>query len=502
MPQKRNSSKAQGADALLAQIVGLLREMETPAYLVGGAVRDTLLRARFARGERPSHLWDLDFAVPNDGMRIARRLADALGAAYYALDDERDVGRVVWAGHQGETHIVDVARFQGPDLEADLAGRDFTINAMARDATHDFHQLIDPHEGRADLEAGQLRAVSDQSLRDDPVRGLRAVRLAAELGFEIEPRTQTLIQEAAPGLAEVSAERMRDELVKILSLPATADSLRRLDTLNLLAEILPEVTVLKGVAQTMPHRWNAYEHTLHTVAACEALLPLVGSPVHPDVPFPDQVANHLGIAVTGGHSRRLLLTLAALLHDVGKADTASVAPDGRARFIKHERVGAKMAAKALRRLRFAGAAVRLVETVVRHHLRPLQLAWQGVVSKRAIHRFFRDTGDSGVEIALLALADRRATLSSQVIDDHFATLQEAVRMLLDAYFNRQQTVVGQNPLLTGHDLIQRFGLREGPEVGRVLTALVEAQAVGQVTSRQQAEAWIRRTLSELGLVDE
>ncbi len=489
------SLKDKGSDPLLAQVIQLLQETGESAYLVGGAVRDRL------RTEKATLSYDLDFAVPGDGLRLARRIADALDAAFYPLDPERGVGRVVLVpkGEAGEDvspkgplrRVIDVARFQGTDLMADLAGRDFSVNAMAIDVTGPVPVLIDPHGGQADLQARRLRVVSDEAIFNDPVRGLRAVRLQAQLGFEVEVRTQTLIRAAAPGLTRTSAERIRDEFAKILSLPAVADSLRRLDELNLLFEILPEVVALKGLAQAGPHRRDAYEHTLQTVAALETLLPLNGTPLYPAVPFPDQVAGHLAEIVTDGYSRRLLLTLAAVLHDVGKRSTATVDPDGRVRFIGHESVGADMAADIVHRLRLGGEAVRWVEAIVRHHLRPLQLAWQGMLSKRAIHHFFRDVGDVGIDVTLLSLADHRATAGPDADDDQWPVLLDTARSLLDAYFNQRQVVVAPSPLLTGHDLIAQFELAQGPEIGRLLAALREAQAVGQVTSREQAEEWVR-----------
>jgi putative nucleotidyltransferase with HDIG domain len=486
------------SDTLLDRIVELMRDVGTPAYLVGGTVRDELLYARRV----PSRPYDLDLAVPGDGLRFARRIADAFGGAYYPLDPERGVGRAVLTDDGGRVRDVDVSHFQGPDLMADLAGRDFTVNAMAWELTQDSSEVIDPHGGQADLQARQLRAVSDRSIRADPVRGLRAVRLSAQLGFEIEPHTRRLIREAAPDLVGVSAERVRDELAKILSLPAATGSLRQLDALSLLGQVLPEVTALKGLAQTGRHRWDAYEHTLRAVAELEQLLPLDGAPLHPDVPYPDRVADHLAVALTGGHSRRLLLTVAALLHDVGKRATATIDDEGRVRFIDHERVGARMAADILGRARFSTEAQRLVETIVRNHLRPLGLTWAGVPSKRAVHRFFRDTGDAGVEVALLSLADNRATVgyqdagdSSPGADEH-QPLRETVRALLDAYFNRQETVVAPPPLLNGRDLIDRFGLEEGPAIGRLLAALREAQVTGEVTNREGAEDWIRHEIGD------
>jgi len=490
------------ADTLLAQILPLMRDMDTPAYLVGGTVRDQMLKAQPVAKGGPSRSYDLDFAVPGDGQRVARRIADVLGGAYYPLDPERDVGRAVFREERGRVRFVDVSRFQGPDLMADLAGRDFTINAMALDVTGDSPCLIDPHGGQVDLQTRQLRAVSHQSIRDDPVRGLRAVRFGAQLGFEIEAHTQQLIRDAAPYLADVSAERMRDELSKILSLSSTANSLRQLDVLNLLAQVMPEVTALKGLTQTGRHRWDAYDHTLHAVAEVETLLPLDAAPPHPDIPFPDQVADHLVIVRTGGHSRRLLLTLAALLHDVGKLDTATIDDKGQVHFISHEHVGAAMAADTLRRLRFSTDAQRLVEAIVRHHLRPLQLLWGGVASRKAIHHFFRDAGDAGVEVALLSLADNRATAGYDDADQssenahEYRSLLEIVTSLLDAYFNRQRTVVAPSPLLTGRDLIDQFGLKQGPAIGRLLVALQEAQATGQVTTREHAEQWVRRAVRD------
>jgi poly(A) polymerase len=167
------------------------------------------------------------------------------------------------------------------------------------------------------------------------------------------------------------------------------------------------------------------------------------------------------------------------------------------RFIGHDKKGAAMAAKAMRDLRFATDATRRVETMVRHHLRPLQLAWQGRVSKRAIYRFFRDAGDAGVDTALLALADQRATTGPDAGDEQYAALLETVGELLDAYFTQQGTVVTPPPLLTGRDLMRQFGLSEGPEIGRLLAALREAQAVGQVRDREEAEGWVRGRIGGL-----
>ena len=497
------------ADPLFKHILALLSAVGAPCYLVGGTVRDLLLSgfeaptiaspvpdnaaqaAEKAPGSAPTPpAWhDLDFSVPADGLRIARQLANQLGGAYYALDVQRDVGRVVL---RDPARVIDIARFQGDTLLADLAGRDFTVNAMAVNVTHHSWKLIDPHAGYADLQARRLRAVSGGAIEHDPVRGLRAVRLQAQLGFDIDTRTRQLIQCAAGQLTRISAERVRDEVMKILALPRMADSLRELDALGLLAVIIPELVPLKGMQQTGCHRWDAFEHTLRTVAALEDWLPVDGRAEQPELPYRQLVTHHLAAEMTGGYQRRTLLSLAALLHDIGKPPCASLDPDGRIRFLGHEQLGADMAAEVLGRLRLPRQVVRLVTTVIRHHLRPLSLAHQGIPSRRATHRYYRDLGDAGVEVALHALADLQATIGPPdggVVQ--WPALLSTVAWLLDTYFNRYRQIIAPPALLTGHDLVHHLGLKPGPHLGQLLAELQEAQAAGAVTTRAEAEAWAR-----------
>ncbi|MER3515310.1 MAG: hypothetical protein C4310_13710, partial [Chloroflexota bacterium] len=234
---------------LLERLRPLLAHSEV--YLVGGAVRDALLG-------RP--IRDLDFALAGDAIRLARTVADHLGLSFYILDAERGIGRVV-AGDE-ERMTLDFARFRGPDLAADLAGRDFTVNALALPATAtDLSELIDPLGGRQDLERRLLRATSDTAFRDDPVRVIRAVRLALQLGFTIESHTQALLRAAAGLVGQPAPERSRDELAHILAGPGVALALRQLDELGALAVLIPEIEALKGLAQPPPERQDVWGHT-------------------------------------------------------------------------------------------------------------------------------------------------------------------------------------------------------------------------------------------------
>ena len=505
-------------DPLLAQILQALRQVGTPCYLVGGAVRDWLLDLQpeastvplTAQTASPAHTCDLDFTVPAGGLRIARTVADELGAAFYPLDAERDVGRIVFGSHPGQTpRLVDIAAFQAPTLVDDLAGRDFRINAMAVDITRRPFSLIDPHGGQSDLQARVLRAVSDHAMLDDPVRTLRAVRFRAQLGFNIEAHTRHLVREAASQLTQVSAERVRDEFAKMLSLPGGADSVRQMDRLNLLPGVVPELASLKRMELPLfdGRRGDAFAHSLDTTAALEWMLPLDGTPPHSALPFPERMADYMAAETAGKYSYRLLLTVAALLHEIDRP--AAVIPGPQREIPPHPpasgdanasqgAANATLAAGVMRRLRFPNQAVQRVRTIIRYHQRPHDLAQQGTASRREIHRYYHEVGDTGVDVAILSLARYRATADSNDEDERWSALLKTATLLLDAFFNQHQTLVSPTLLLTGNDLVRELGLAPGPRVGQLLAALGEAQAVGEITDRQQALQWVRNQISDHG----
>jgi len=476
----------------------LAKERRGRVWPVGGGVRDALLG-------RPAHDWD--FAVDGDAMGLARTVADALGGAYFPLDAERDTGRIVLTAADGTQLELDFAALRGADLEADLLARDFTINALALDETG---TLIDPTGGKADLEVGCVRATSEWVFRDDPVRLLRAVRMEAELGFEVEPQTAVWIRRDAALLAISSAERVRDELARVMAAPSAALHLQRCDELGLLPHIMPELEALKGVTQSLPHRFDVWHHTLVTVDTLERVIAAVtGQEVGPrvlaDAPpaawgdlvrvlgqFAGDVMAHLAVEVSGGRDRALLLKLAALLHDVGKPSTWSQDEDGRIHFYDHEPKGARMAAARLRALRLGRDEVGRVRAMVRGHLRPAHLARVERVTRRAVYRYFRATGDAGVEVVLLSLADHLATWGPNLQEQRWARRLEVAETLLTHYFERHEETIAPPPLVTGHDPMAELGLAEGPEIGRLLEALREAQAAGEVRTRDAALALARQ----------
>jgi hypothetical protein len=180
-----------------------------------------------------------------------------------------------------------------------------------------------------------------------------------------------------------------------------------------------------------------------------------------------------------------------MLHDVGKPQTQTTASDGRLRALGHERAGAETAEAVLRRLRFSAREIRLVGTIVRHHMRPSWLLKSGPATRRAIYRFFRDTGDAGVDVVILALADQLATRGDTLTREHWRDYLGLARVMLDSYFRKSEEVVSPPPLVSGKDVMALLGLQPGPRVGEMLEAVREAQAEGRVCSREEALGFLR-----------
>lgn len=473
-------------------------------YLVGGSVRDILLG-------RVGH--DLDFVLPADGIRTARRVADQLKADFFPLDKERDTGRVLVTNPDGTRDLLDFATLRGGDLDADLRGRDFTLNAMALDLRT--MTLLDPLGGAADLRAKRLRACLPTSFADDPVRVLRGVRLAAAFGFKIEAGTRKAMRAAAFLLPRVSPERLRDELFHILEGPQPSASIRALELLGVLPHLLPELPALKGVEQPAPHVYDVWEHTLQVLAALEDVLTALAPGYDPESTgdlftgllvlrlgrYREQFAAHLSNSLNMDRSLRGLLFFAALYHDVAKPQTRTVEEGGRVRFLGHDELGAQMASARAHDFHLSGDEIERVRLVVRNHMRihyhtSRMAGEQKSPSRRAIYRFFRDSGAAGVDLILLALADLRATHGHTLTQETWAACLDVCRIFLENYWERPEEVVSPPRLVDGNDVIRELGLQPGPRVGQVLDAIREAQAMGNVSTREEALEFGMKWLEE------
>lgn len=470
------------------------------AYLVGGAVRDALL-------QRP--IRDMDFVVPQEGLNLARKVADALGGAYYPLDEARGTGRVVLIQADDSRLVIDFAEFQGADLEADLRARDFSINAMALNI-HQPDKLLDPLGGVADLRAKQLRACSERTFSNDPLRILRGVRLAAMFKFRITPDTRQQMRKAAGHLPNCSAERLRDEALHILGGARPATSIRALDILGCLKYVFPELESLKGVEQSPPHIKDVWGHTLDVIDNLEQVLAVLADAHDQELAanlqmglltlrlgrYRENIAAFMQAPFTPDRLQRPISFFAALYHDIGKPDTQRREETGRIRFFGHPEVGAEMIARRASDLRLSNAEIAHLRNVVQHHLRPMLLSQTGhSPTRRAIYRFFRQAGRAGVDVCLLSLADVLATYGPTLPQEVWAEHLDVVRALLEAFWEHPQESIAPPRLVSGSELIAELDLAPGPEIGWLLEKLREAQATGRVDTRQDAIAYARSLLA-------
>uniref|UniRef100_A0A7C3ZDC9 HD domain-containing protein n=1 Tax=Desulfobacca acetoxidans TaxID=60893 RepID=A0A7C3ZDC9_9BACT len=474
--QLRQAAASLAASSALRMVLNLARARQVQVFLVGGTVRELALGGRTP---------DLDLAVSQHTLELARELAQTLGGTYVLLDEKERTARVV-AGDD----ILDLAEFRGPTLAEDLKGRDFTINAMALELAALFDgrplELIDPWGGLADLKAGRVRMLAAANLAADPLRLLRAYRFAATHGFAVTPETAAAIQTLAPALAGVSGERLHYELFQLLGAARAARVVRAMDRVGLLLQVFPELADLKGVPQNGYHHLDVFEHSLETLACLEEVLAA-----------PEHYFRELAAAVrkmAAAPNQAAVLKIAALFHDVGKPQVQERRLDPeRYTFYHHERVGVEIFQRAAKRLRFSQAQTKAVIHYITWHMRPfllLPLFNRGELTVRALGRLVKAAGGNLPGCLALALADSLAgqgPLKPADADQRLAALAEAAWK-----FYQERLAPARPPrLLSGDDLVA-LGLTPGPEFRRLLTAVEEAQWEGEIATREEALALVRR----------
>jgi poly(A) polymerase/tRNA nucleotidyltransferase (CCA-adding enzyme) len=500
--------------ATITMLASFCAQQQRAAWLVGGTARDISL-------QRNSH--DIDVAVDGDGVALARLLADTIGGAFVPLDDERGTGRVVFT--RDETRqVIDLVQLRAPTIEEDLRLRDFTINALALPldaanpaASLDMTNVIDSCGGLDDITSRTLRPCLPTSLRDDPLRSLRAVRLAAELDLHISSDLDAAMRDAAHLIERVSAERVRDELLRLCSQRYAAPWLRYMDNTGLLTRIFPELEPGRDCEQPIIHFLPVLGHALEAVTAVDWLLaPLLGAaadappavlpaphlPVaaqtYPDLPralpFAEHFQAHLAGVVGDGFPRTALLRLATLLHDNAKPQTKQPKAGGGVTFYGHQAIGADVARAAAQRLRLSRQSTAYIGLVVREHMRPGQLRAVPELTPRAVARFFRDTGEAGPDVLLHELADHLAArgpaLDPQNWRDHLAW----TTAMLGAHWGQPEERT--RPLINGNDLMTTLKLKPGRQVGQLLAEIQEAQSAGEISTREQALDLAQQILAE------
>ncbi|HKH22695.1 MAG TPA: HD domain-containing protein [Solirubrobacterales bacterium] len=447
-----------------------LEEESDGVWIVGGAVRDALLDVEVA---------DADLAVsPGREEGVARALARVAGGSAFAISEEHATWRVI--SSTGAWHL-DVVALRAETIEADLRARDFTVNAIAVPLSGG--DPIDPTGGRADCRARVLRIVSERAFRDDPLRLLRAARIAARHSLTIDEATAELARSEASHAADPAGERQFAELRGIVAGPDPLRGVELMDELGLTAVVLPELAALRGVVQNPNHHLDVLGHTLAVLEEwlrLEGDLPGFGGDLAP------QIETFLAEPLADDLTRAGALRFGALFHDLGKPETRSDTGTY-VTFIGHDEAGARIIAGICRRLKVSRRLGSHLQGLAQHHLRLGFLIHQRPLSRRVVYDYLAATDPVAADVTLLSVADRLAArgegplASTEMVEAH---LDLARSMLRDALVWHREGA--PRPPLTGDDLAAELGLAPGPEMGRVLEELRAAAFAGEIGDRGQA----------------
>jgi len=449
-------------------------------YIVGGWLRDEIMGIK---------TMDMDLAVPFDPAKLAASTAKSLNGRCIVLDEKNRIYRVIL--FDSEISCLDISKFKGATIHKDLAMRDFTINALARALKG--ADIIDPMSGLDDIKQKTIRVCSPAAFKDDPLRMLRAFRFSAELGFEISPETIKSVRKNKALISKPAKERVRDELFRILATPDAAKILLQMGSVGLLTGIFPEILPMRRHSKKFYfHKGGLWEHSVKTFEAVEEVL---AKPETFLQTSHKQACEYLAQTYPRGISRAALLKLAALFHDMAKPECIKKI-DGRIRFLGHDSEGASMFERLLRRLRLSNVEISAGRTLVEHHMRPITLSQAPRITTRAIMRLFATSGEHTPELIILALADclsyrniKRPMKLTVPFDKQAAVFDE----ILSKYFGKKS----QPPMpkiIDGTMLMNRFKLKPGPEIGKLLKIIADARMMGKVTSTKEALALAKKRL--------
>ncbi|MBI4778357.1 CCA tRNA nucleotidyltransferase [Candidatus Desantisbacteria bacterium] len=525
---------------IIDTIIKIAEKNGQEVFLVGGYIRDMILGIASdgdAVSAEPLSLRrcgnDYDLVVTRDAIAFSQDVAVALNGRLVILDQETQTARIICrlpltppmnGGESGSLPAIeiDISPLKGVDIICDLQLRDITINALAvrlcqgccfdhrSDAEfmarlgnepyigkYCLDQIIDPLNGLDDLKQKRIQIIGRQSIIDDPLRLIRAVRFSAQLQFTLTPESITIIKELSHLISTVAIERIVYELLLIMDVEHAYPHIALLDNLGLLKEIIPEILTAKNVPQNEFHHLDVWNHLLQTLFHLEDIYNRLQE-LFPK--WHHHIREYLQEEISGT-SRYCLLKLASILHDIGKPSCASIergstSGNGRLRFFGHDLKGGDMVEVIGIRLKLSAKQTEMLKSMVKHHMRPGYLVECEEVTDRAVYRFFKATGQEGISVLLLSLADRYATMgpasSAEGIKKHY----KLVCCLLDKLYSHQPSA---NPpkLITGHDLMDYLCLPPSPLIGRLLQAVEEGVAEGRITDRMGALEYARQTVTNL-----
>jgi poly(A) polymerase len=458
-------------------LVEVAQKEDYDLYLVGGFLRDTLL----------GHLCkDVDF-VSSKASELTKLVAKHIGSKPVLIDRKFGTTRFiprVQPHITEEQFVVDLSPLRGPTIVDDLYQRDFTINSLALDISawriDRRAHLLDPLRGIADLEAGRLQVCSKQSLSDDPLRILRAYRFVSAYGFRLTAQTRKSILQTCHHLHQVAVERIRDEMMLILSAADSVSILRMLAEDGVLRLLLPECMDLHK--NNSPHL-DVWQHRFSTLETLEFLLvnlrELLGD-------YADEASTTLTQKLGGERKRETALKLGVLLLYIGPIHPSSVGKNAATHFHAHQIAPSELAASLCTRLRLSNKEINFVSQLLRHQMRPMKLFYSSLTPSRELVSFFRLGPELFWPLLLIFASQYAASQGYVSAGGDLKPVRKRIRGWLDFYYDKLKPRVTAPPIISGDDLIKWLHLRPGPLVGRLLKALSELQWEGRVSTRQEA----------------
>ncbi len=457
-------------------------------YLVGGTVRDALIGKRNI---------DLDFCVERNAIRAGRLIADVFDGSFYILDETRGAARAI-IPHKGNLVDVDFTPLVGKTIVEDLEQRDFTINAMAIDLENP-GQIIDPLNGKKHLQENQLVSCGEDSFRNDPVRCLRAVRFIDAYNLEYSKEIENGIKGHVNLLKETSPERIRDEIFNIFRETEIERSVQLMQKFSLLAEIFPNLVYLDSLEPGPPHTHNVLIHSIKVAGFVQDFFEFIEQKEFPlgrerlaqlieklDLFFP-HLRNFISEKINPKRSYKELLVLASLFHDSGKLAVEPSDNGIRKKYPGHAKRSSEFFKIWGKKYALSNIEIDFVSTIILHHMkREFKEFADGKDHRAQIFQFFQETGKAGVFTGFLHLGDLIATYEESLSQERWDQGINSIKTLLDAWFFHYENIVDPPKIISGHDLMEKYGIKPGIELGEVLNKIRSLQAAGKIGSKREA----------------
>lgn len=471
----------------IKKVIELAEDTNTEVFLVGGYIRDFLLKRKTL---------DIDLVVSKSAESFAKKLAEITDGKYFLLHSDLQVYRVAVFNNQNIQYI-DISLMQGKNIEQDLKKRDFTINSLAvkiENFDNIKKNIIDCCDGIKDLKSKEINVVSKNVFIEDPLRMLRAFRFASEYDFKISKQTLLLIKKYASKISSVAGERIKNELFRILSNKKSSQYISMMDEVKILESIFPVITKMKKSAKKFYyHPKGLFQHCFQTYEALENIL------IKLDKYFPDTkdlLDRHLNRQFSENITGKNLLKFIAIFHDCAKPESAKRVGN-KMRFLGHEKLGAKKTEQVMKELKMSNKEINFAKAIISEHMRPSNLAKSEIITNKAQKRLFRNIKENTPDLLILAMADWHSYKTLKIYSKKILKQQEkSVAKLIFNYFD----FINNKPkdkIIDGNILMKEFNLKPGKIIGDLLKLINNAYEENRIKDKKSALKFAKSQLTPL-----